>query len=672
MALDPMSALSCATAVIQFVGFGTKLLSKSKEIYQSTDGILEEQAEQAVISSRLSELSRRLSSSLSQNLTARGLSPAEEALQDATNRCQNVAEDFAWAIDKLRISGKTRKWRSFQQALKGLWSKEETEQRMALLDRLQQDVVIHLLVCVSDNQTQAFAKINDKIDTLEKAMLTAISERDLETKQEVHALKADLVKLSENHDEAETRLSMQLIEQWRIHNESTIRHLLQQFHEQDKAEKSQSHQKELLKTLHFEGIDARENMISPKAFSTLDWVFDPPLESSTEWTKVGDWLAGPCSLYWVCGKAGSGKSTSMKWLAQHERTQILLKSWARDKDVFTAKYFFWSPGYPLQKSLLGLLTSILYRLLEQCPSSSCHVLPERRYSYDPERRSFLVWTVSELLASLRTLIEMTAETHCLCLFIDGLDELGGKTYERDELLDFLDNIAHHPSVKICVSSRPIQPFLTAMSDFPTLRLEKLTRKDIENYTTAQLNKNRVFQALKQSEEGLCLQLMTEITERASGVWLWVVLVIRSLLAGLRNMDTTSDLLLRLKQIPEELEALFRLIISSIDITYRSKALKLFDIMMKTRGLSLIGISFIDADTPDFHLRIHDPVPEQMIQTRLDFCARRLAILSGRLLEIASLRSPDDPAINSVEVTFLHRSARDFLLESDCEGLLGTR
>lgn len=148
MALDPMSALSCATAVIQFVDFGTKLLSKSREIYQSTDGILEEQAEQAAISTRLSELSRRLSSSLSVDSNIRSLSAAEEALQDATIRCRTVADDFAGAVDKLRVSGGNRKWKSFYQAVKNIWNKEEVEQKLALLDRLQQDVVIHLLICI--------------------------------------------------------------------------------------------------------------------------------------------------------------------------------------------------------------------------------------------------------------------------------------------------------------------------------------------------------------------------------------------------------------------------------------------------------------------------------------------------------------------------------------------
>lgn len=455
-----------------------------------------------------------------------------------------------------------------------------------------------------------------------------------------------------------------------MHNETAIRDLLQQFRQEEKAKKSQSRQKKLLNTLYFEGINARENMIHGVASNTLEWVFDPPPESLTEWTKVADWLASPCSLYWVCGKAGSGKSTLMKWLAGHNRTCSLLESWARDKDIVTAKYFLWSPGSSLQKSLLGLLNSILRQLLEKCPMVASHIFPERRGSYDLGLANSPAWTVSELRVSLQTFIKIMAETHCLCLFIDGLDELGGKAYEREELLDFLDELSHHSTVKVCVSSRPVQPFLTAMSECPILRLEKLTRQDIENYTAAQLNTNRKFQKLKQSEEVLCLHLISEITERAKGVWLWVVLVIRSLLAGLTNMDTPSDLLIRLSQIPEELEDLFRLIISSIDITYRPKTLKLFDVMLNVRRRpTLMGFSFIDADCSNFHLGRCDPIPSQMIRNRLDLCANRIAILSGGLLETDSWHGT---RIRSYKVYFLHRTARDFLLDSNLEVVLGTR
>jgi hypothetical protein len=43
--LDPMSALSVAASAVQFVDFSLKMVSKSKEIYKSTSGVLEENSQ---------------------------------------------------------------------------------------------------------------------------------------------------------------------------------------------------------------------------------------------------------------------------------------------------------------------------------------------------------------------------------------------------------------------------------------------------------------------------------------------------------------------------------------------------------------------------------------------------------------------------------------------------
>jgi hypothetical protein len=56
------------------------------------------------------------------------------------------ADDFTSAIDELRVTGNHRKWKSFRQALKSVWKKEGIEERLVKLDRLRQQVVIHLLV----------------------------------------------------------------------------------------------------------------------------------------------------------------------------------------------------------------------------------------------------------------------------------------------------------------------------------------------------------------------------------------------------------------------------------------------------------------------------------------------------------------------------------------------
>ena len=146
----------------------------------------------------------------------------------------------------------------------------------------------------------------------------------------------------------------QMIDNWRAQNEATLDCILTKVYQMDNDQKRLRFQRKVLDSLYFELIDDREHMIDYKHKTTLEWVFTPSPENRPTWTKVPMWLRGSDGLYWISGKAGSGKSTFMKWLFYEDRTRNLLKSWAGDKDLLITKYFFWSPGTALQTSLSGL------------------------------------------------------------------------------------------------------------------------------------------------------------------------------------------------------------------------------------------------------------------------------------------------------------------------------
>jgi 23S rRNA C2498 (ribose-2'-O)-methylase RlmM len=99
----------------------------------------------------------------------------------------------------------------------------------------------------------------------------------------------------------------------------------------------------------------------------------------------------------------------------------------------------------------------------------------------------------------------------------------------------------------------------------------LTQKDIKLYTNDQLEKNQRFITLKKREPKLAPQLVTEIVDKSAGVFLWVTLVVRSLLEGLQNSDRISDLQRRLKQLPAGLEDLYLLIMKNIEPFYEQQS-----------------------------------------------------------------------------------------------------
>jgi hypothetical protein len=67
----------------------------------------------------------------------------------------------------------------------------------------------------------------------------------------------------------------------------------------------------------------------------------------------------------------------------------------------------------------------------------------------------------------------------MCLFVDGLDEHNGDHAEMAELFKIVTSSA---SVKACISIRPWVVFDETFSAYPGLRLQELTRGDIEHFT----------------------------------------------------------------------------------------------------------------------------------------------------------------------------------------------
>src|SRR5215469_13306684 len=70
------------------------------------------------------------------------------------------------------------------------------------------------------------------------------------------------------------------------------------------------------------------------------------------------------------GKAGAGKLTLMKFLSDDPRTPEAVDHWGKfaNADVVLAKFFFWNSGTDMQKSIKGLLQSVMHEILRKCPS----------------------------------------------------------------------------------------------------------------------------------------------------------------------------------------------------------------------------------------------------------------------------------------------------------------
>ncbi|KAJ4348798.1 uncharacterized protein N0V89_010176 [Didymosphaeria variabile] len=363
----------------------------------------------------------------------------------------------------------------------------------------------------------------------------------------------------------------------------------------------------------------------------------------------------------VAGKPGSGKSTLMKFICDHPNTKAALEKWSTGKNLTTVSFFFWNYGTSKQKSLEGLLQTLLYEILKRFPDAISPTLPLRWKSRVQD-----LWTQSELLQTFLDLKGNLNSSTCCCFFIDGLDEYTGNP---EEVVDVLNVLSSMENIKICVASRPWPIFQKSFGCNETRRLyvQNLTKTDIALYVQDRLAANPTFAEASQGDSRYA-GLVAEIVSASQGVFLWVFLVIRSLLEGITNEDTLRTLEKRLRKIPKDLNHFFKHILNGIDEVYQMARTIMVSLLDRKPHFLLI-YWFIDEleENPDYVLEM--PARKATGRTIMKIeskMERRLAARTKGLLEVQKGRQS---TYNIHKVTFLHRTVADFLSNYNARGSL---
>ena len=145
--MDPLSALSVAASAVQFVDFGCKLFSKSKEIYNSADGTPIGQQQAGNASKRLVELTDYLKKSLRVDQN-RQSTPEDKALDAICNGCIEISNKLLATFEKLQVQNGTkyRRWASYQKAFISISSKREVDAMVSRLQSYKEELDTHVLV----------------------------------------------------------------------------------------------------------------------------------------------------------------------------------------------------------------------------------------------------------------------------------------------------------------------------------------------------------------------------------------------------------------------------------------------------------------------------------------------------------------------------------------------
>ena len=417
-----------------------------------------------------------------------------------------------------------------------------------------------------------------------------------------------------------------------IHSNWRIEHGVKSLSGISATERAKYIERMILESLHFPEITHRHDRIAEAYSKTFQWIYHGLRSEDKPWASFTDWLEHDSTLYWITGKAGSGKSTLMKYIYHDERTFEHLAKWSPDNAPLTAAFFFWSSGSNLQMSHEGLLRSLLFQLLKQSPALIPCIFPERWEVYNLFSSDSLAWTQEELTQGFKLLAKEELYQQKYCLFIDGLDEFNEN---HSSLIDVLNEISSSNHVKICVSSRPWITFEDAFKHSPNLMLENLTYPDIKYFVHSKFYPNAAFTRLQSLEPEYAGILLEAIVQKAAGVFLWVNLVVHSLLAGLVNADRIADLQRRLDFLPPDLENLYERMLNDLDPFYFEHASQYFRLVRASQEPpTLLRMFFADEEPESFQTfkaQIHDDHEQQL---RADAMRRRINSRCKGLLEVS--------------------------------------
>jgi hypothetical protein len=272
---------------------------------------------------------------------------------------------------------------------------------------------------------------------------------------------------------------------------------------------------------------------------TYEWIFLPPDQQHAECANFSAWLTKGAGIYWINGKAASGKSTLMRFICDDSRTMRLLNHWSQGDKLTVSSYFFWNSGTIDQRSQVGLLRGLLFTILRRNKQLIPLVFPHQWAELQELPTKILAesspesWSLPKLSKAFELAFQEAGEGCKFCLFIDGLDEYDG---EPLDIIKLFIRTSKLPNVKICLSSRPLYDFVIMFRSGPTLRLQDLTFNDIKQYVDDELGANDQMQELQRRNPEEAPKLVLEIIDKADGVFLWVKLVVLSLLRGLRNSE----------------------------------------------------------------------------------------------------------------------------------------
>ncbi|KAH8748744.1 hypothetical protein BGZ57DRAFT_969398 [Hyaloscypha finlandica] len=688
--MDPITAVSFAASILTFIDFSHQVVCGTYEIIKS--GSTTDNAHVSVVTTDLDEITKAL------NQRPSGYSKHEEALNTLATECQGVSGELRKLLDRVKTKAGSSKWKSIKVALHSMWKKGEIAELDNRIGKYRSEILLRLVLILDERQVSVQVELNNFQSVSQKQASDAV--------RQLANLRDDVLeKIESQIQDSNQSLSLELSDQLRLIKDirNSVDRLLVPL-------VAPSPDMRVLKQLYFNAIYSREDVMENAGNGTFEWILkdgSSDNEQDTQSDENGDetedeelaslvddtkkiqsesrtafltWLREENHVFHISGKAGSGKSTLMKFLVDHPQTRVELKKWAEGKQLIFAHFFFWRSGADeLQRSLSGLYRSILFEILKQCPGLIREVFPEAHAAFSKTGLGGsideLFFRPADLENGMKLLISKSPfPGYRFCFFIDGLDEYGEDGVDgldHQNLAKDLEEWATKDDIKILVSSRPHREFQEAFSEDLRIRLHKLTKPDILRFGRTMFREHKCFPKVQHFYE----KLAAEVVQLSDGVFLWARLAIRSLIMAAWRMapgrkDAENYLQKHLKNLPRHsFNALYENLLASINPGDRQKAFKMLLLVAEMGWPTAVSLTWVDQwDDPAFPTSYEiQPYTDDEIKERQATAESEVDDFTKGLLEITNSHylDPDEKYNPFFDkgVQFFHRTLRDFVKQS---------
>lgn len=364
---------------------------------------------------------------------------------------------------------------------------------------------------------------------------------------------------------------------------------------------------------------------------TCKWLLKMP--EYLDWLDINT-LIEHHGFLWIKGKPGTGKSTLMKFAHAHARKTM--------KDRIIISFFFNARGEDLEKSTAGMYRALLLQLLERVPELQC-VFDSLGLTALSSSGSHQ-WSIETLKEFFEQAIQLLGHRSLTC-FVDALDECEERQIR--DMISFFEQLGESAlsariRFQVCFSSRHY-PHITISKGLDLiLEGQEGHDQDITNYLDSEL---------KIGHGKLAEEIRGDLQKKASGVFMWVVLVVEILN---KEHDGGRIYVLRqkLRDIPNDLHELFRQILMR-DCYNRDELLLCIQwVLFAKQPLKPEQLYFAI---------LSGVVPEALAngnadEITMDVIKKFILNSSKGLAEITKSKAPT--------VQFIHESVRDFLVQEN--------